>query len=165
MNAFLFDLVAIVSAARLVANFRKLRLNIRDTHGHRLIIEHGRFKKLPVHSYLTYYVRLAPHAFAILIAVLGIHAVVVIVGIVERGRTLATVDYSTAVVTMFVFTFAVHAVFVATYELSDPRRNISDPEVLKPFETLQASLWRSGLELAMLAVFLLLAAVVASLLY
>ncbi|MDE0421702.1 MAG: hypothetical protein OXK76_12565 [Gammaproteobacteria bacterium] len=133
-----------------------------DTRGHRPIIEHGRFKQLPVHSYLTYYVRLAPLAFSILIAVLGIHAAVVVVGVVERGRTLAAVDYTTAVVTMFVFTFAVHAVFVAAYELSDPQRHITDPAVLQPFRTMQASLWRSGLELGMLTVFLVLVAAIAS---
>ena len=165
MNALLFNLVAIASAGRLLANYRKLRSNLKETEGRRPIVAHGRFKQLPVHSYVTYYVRLAPHAFSALIAVLGIHGAVVLVQAIEHGRTWAAVDYSTAVVTMFVFVFAVHAVFVATYELADPQRNIADPEVLKPLKKMQASLWRSGLELAILTVFLLLVAAVASLFY
>ena len=149
--SLVFDLLAIIASVRLAINYHRLHGYVGQTKGYRLIMRQGAFQSLHFDSHLKRFALLAPYPFWTLTVILGVHGVVLIVSMFVEGPTGPGVpNFSAAICALFGFAFAVHTVFVMTYDLSEPDQTIADSDVLEPFRRVRSHLWRVGVELAVL---------------
>ena len=161
VSALLFDIISMAAAIRLSIGYHRLRSYVRATRGHRLVVRGSAFRELHFQQHLRRFARLAPYPYWTLTIILATHAMALLVMKIDGEQFSLSPNYPTVIFGIFAFAFAVHTVFVVTYELSEAEENVSDADVLAPFANVQSQLWRIKYELALFTLIVALAALVA----